>query len=138
MMMVPGASVVRYSTAVRLYSGSNSTESSGRSPGWSPTSGCWAWLCESESIRLAAAIAIQVRCRNFVIQESPSLPPAYLHGLPKHWNHQIARGARGQAVQLSRWIAFDFFRNARKTSLRCEPEPKAIGHDGAAADAAEP
>src|ERR1700704_5001050 len=67
MMIVPGASVVRYSTAVRRYCGSNCTESSGRSPGWSPTSGCCAKLCETESVRPTAAIAIQIRCRNFVI-----------------------------------------------------------------------
>src|SRR5216684_1901918 len=82
MMIVPGASVLRYSTAVRLNSGSNSTESSGSSPGWSPTSGCCAKLCETERIRPAAAITVQIRCRNFVIQDSPSSDATQcLHGL---------------------------------------------------------
>src|SRR5229473_2407594 len=89
MMIVPGASVLRYSTAVRLYSGSNSTESSGRSPGWSPASGCCAKLCETESIRPAAAIIIQIRCRNFVIQNSPrSRNDVCLPSPAKHRNHQ--------------------------------------------------
>src|SRR5580692_8741975 len=41
------------------------------SPGWSPTSGCCAKLCDAESIRPAVAIVVQIRCRNLIIRNSP-------------------------------------------------------------------
>src|SRR6266481_6706711 len=129
---------------VRLNSGSNSTESSASSPGWSPTSGCWAKLCETERIRPAAAIAIQIRCRNFVIQDSPSSNTAQcLHGLPSHWNHQISgmrdgKQSRYPAGMLSILASYRLLREGPESSLRRQPQPQAIGQGGHGADPAEP
>jgi hypothetical protein len=63
--------------------------------------------------------------------------------LPNHWNHQISGMARWQAIQISRWNAFNFRQlpivwSVRKDSLRHEPQPQAIGQDGHGADPAEP
>src|SRR5260370_507427 len=127
MMIVPGASVVRYSTAVRRYCGSNSTESSGRSPGWSPTSGCCAKLCEIESVRPIAAITIQVRCRNLIIQTpfrrrlcivvcqitDAIKSQAWLNGKRSGY-------AAGMALNFGQL-------GSRRDSLRREPEPSKEG-----------
>src|SRR5229473_7511675 len=142
MMIVPGASVLRYSTAVRLYSGSNSTESSGRSPGWSPTSGCCAKLCETERIRPAAAITVRIRCRNFVI---PGLPlvgrcPVFtwFAGTIKSQGWRDGKQSRYPAGMLSIFVSTDRCGRGPESSLRREPQPQAIGHDGHGADPAEP
>jgi hypothetical protein len=65
-------------------------------------------------------------------------PPAYVHGLPNHWNHQIAGIAGWQAIQYLAGMPSIFVRNTPKASLRREPKPKAIGHNGDGPDAAEP
>src|SRR5882762_8262349 len=123
MMIVPGASVVRYSTAVRLYSGSNSTASSGRSPGWSPTSGCCAKLGETENISPTAAIIIQIRCRNLVIQNSPRPAQRYWSTIPGH-PPEPPKSQRSVLMY--------------RRSFRRDPQPQAVGHDAYGADPAEP
>src|SRR4051794_30855094 len=123
MMMVPGASVVRYSTMVRLNSGSSSTESSARSPGWSPGSFCCAKLGDAESIKPAVAIKLQIRCLKVTIDSAPvisvavpTVPPRV--GTINHANHAIAIG--------------------KQCLARADPEPQSISDNGERADAAEP